>query len=405
MITIINAKSLEGVIEDIHIESDESTVIDAESRLVILPALIDPHVHFRTPGAEYKENWITGAKSAISGGVTRVFDMPNTNPPCVTKEALEQKKQLIEDQLREAQIPLRYNLYFGADKDHFEDIGKVRDQVIGLKIYMGSSTGGLVMDDLSALERAFSLAAQDNLIVAVHAEDEAIMRKNREAYANEKDPSVHSKVRSREAAIAATKQAIELAEKYGTQLLICHLSTKEELDLVREAKKNNILVYAEAAPHHLFLNEEDYQHLKSLAIVNPPLRTKQDCEALWEGINDGTIDFIGSDHAPHTLEEKSQPYGQAPSGLPGIQILLPLLLDAYNKNKISLEKIIQLTRINIELIFGLERNLDYVLVDPNLEKEVTISGIKSKCGWSPYAGKRLTGWPIYTILKGKVFHC
>lgn len=405
MITIKDVKTINGEIGEVTIESEESSFIDAKKRLILLPALIDPHVHFRTPGAEYKEDWISGAKAAISGGVTRVFDMPNNDPACVTEEALEKKIELIDSQLAEAEIPLRYNLYFGADKNNLNAIGKVKNSVIGLKIYMGSTTGGLVMDDQEALSSAFRIAAQDNLIVAVHAEDEGILEQNKTTYADSKDPSIHSKIRSRDAAIKATEMAISLAEKYNTQLLICHLSTKEELELVRDAKNNGLLVYAEVTPHHLFLCEKDYDHLKSLAVVNPPLRTKKDQEALWEGIHDGTIDFIGSDHAPHTVEEKSQPYGQAPAGFPGIETTLPLLLNAYNEKKISLEKIVELTHINIEQIFGLERNHDYVLIDPDFEKEIKMSKLKTKCGWSPYAGLRLKGWPIYTILKGRVFHC
>jgi dihydroorotase len=405
MITIKDVKTLDGKLRDITIESEETTLVDAKKRYILLPALIDPHVHFRTPGAEYKEDWISAAKAAISGGVTRVFDMPNNNPPCVTEEALDNKIELIESQLAEAEIPLRYNLYFGANKDSLEELGRVKKKVIGLKIYMGSTTGGIVMDDREALSRAFRLAAQDDLIVAVHAEDERIMDENKRKYGASLDPSTHSKVRDREAAIKATKLAISLAEEYNTQLLICHLSTKEELDLVRDAKKNSLLVYAEVTPHHLFLSEDDYDNLKSLALVNPPLRTKGDQEALWKGIQDGTVDFIGSDHAPHTLEEKSKPYGQAPSGFPGIETTLPLLLNAYNEKKITLEKIVALTHINIEQIYGLDRNEDYVLVDPEIVKEVKMSGLKTKCGWSPYAGMHLKGWPIYTILKGKVYHC
>ncbi|MEM1282209.1 MAG: dihydroorotase [Chlamydiota bacterium] len=405
MLTIKNVKLLDGTVGEHTIDSDEPFLIDAEGRLTLLPALIDPHVHFRTPGAEYKENWKSAAHAAVSGGVTCVFDMPNTNPPCTNVENLDAKFELIDKQLEEVEIPLRYHLYYGADAERLETLGHVKNRVVGLKIYMGSSTGGLTMDDPSALDRAFQLAAQHDVIVSVHAEDEEIMKANSEKYKGSNDPSTHSKIRSREAAIKATQQAIDLAEKHGTQLLICHTSTAEEIDMIRKAKKRQLLVYCEVSTHHLFLNESDYDHLLTLALVNPPLRTPRDQEAIWQGIHDGTVDFIGTDHAPHTLEEKTKPYGQAPSGMPGIQTLLPLLLNAYNEKKITLEKIVRLTHINIEQIFGLERNQDFVLVDLELMKEVQVSELKSKCGWSPYAGMRLKGWPIYTILKGKVFHC
>lgn len=405
MLMIKNVKLLDGTIGEVTIDSDEPFLIDAEGRLTLLPGLIDPHVHFRTPGAEYKENWESAAQAAVRGGITCVFDMPNNNPPCTNKENLEAKLQIIDKQLKNVGIPLRHHLYFGADANQLDELGVVKDQVIGLKIYMGSSTGGLTMDEASALDRAFQLAAQHDVIVAVHAEDEEIMRANAEKYKGSKDPATHSKIRGREAAIKATQQAIDLAEKHNAQLLICHTSTAEEIELIRQAKKRQLLVYCEVSTHHLFLNETDYEHLRTLALVNPPLRTAQDQEALWQGIHDGTVDFIGTDHAPHTLEEKTKPYGQAPSGMPGIQTLLPLLLNAYNEKKLSLEKIVRLTHINIEQIFGLDRHQDFVLVDLEMSKEVKVSELKSKCGWSPYAGMTLKGWPVYTILKGKVFHC
>lgn len=405
MLTIKNVKLLDGTIGEHTIDSDEPFLIDAEGRLTMLPALIDPHVHFRTPGQEYKENWKSAAQAAICGGVTCVFDMPNNSPPCTNEKNLDAKLELINKQLEEVEIPLRYHLYFGADADQLEDLGKVKNKVIGLKIYMGSSTGGLTMDEASALDRAFQLAAQHDVIVAVHAEDEEIMQANSKKYAGSKHPSTHSKIRSRDAAIKATQQAISLAEKHSTQLLICHVSTAEEIEMIRQAKKRELLVYCEVCTHHLFLNETDYDHLFTLGLVNPPLRTAGDQEAIWEGIRDGTVDFMGTDHAPHTLEEKTKPYGQAPSGMPGVQTLLPLLLNAYNQNKISLEQIVRLTHINIEQIFGLDRTQDFVLVDLEMSKEVKVSELKSKCGWSPYAGMTLKGWPIYTILKGKVFHC
>lgn len=405
MLTIKNVKLLDGTVGEHTIDSDKPFLIDAEGRLTLLPALIDPHVHFRTPGQEYKENWESGAQAAVRGGITCVFDMPNNNPPCTSKKNLEEKLQLIDKQLKNVEIPLRYHLYLGADANQLEDLGFVKDKIIGLKIYMGSTTGGLTMDEASALNRAFQLAAQHDVIVAVHAEDEEIMQANSKKYQGSKEPSTHSKIRSRDAAIKATQQAIDLAEKYSSQLLICHVSTAEEIDLIRQAKKRQLLVYCEVSTHHLFLNENDYDHLLTLALVNPPLRTLQDQEALWQGIHDGTVDFIGTDHAPHTLEEKTKPYGQAPSGIPGIETLLPLLLNAYNEKKLSLEKIVRLTHINIEQTFGLDRNQDFVLVDLEMSKEVKVSELKSKCGWSPYVGMTLKGWPIYTILKGKVYHC
>lgn len=403
MITIKNVRTLGGKVEDITVEGSIEEVIDAERKLTMLPGLIDTHVHFRTPGQEHKENWETGAQAAIAGGITTVFDMPNNTPSCVDLKSLQAKRALIDEQLSCVDIPLRYQLYLGADKDHLKTIGQTKELIAAIKIYMGSTTGGLIMSDQKDLHRVFQVAAQENIMVSVHAEDESILQKMRRTYANETDPAVHSKIRDRTAAIKATEQAIALAEEYDTQLLIHHVSTKEELDLIHDAKKNHILVYAETSPHHLFLNEDDYAQWGTKIQVNPPVRTKEDQEALWEAIHDGTIDIIGSDHAPHTLEDKNQPYGKAPSGFPGIETMLPLLLNAANEKKLSLEDIVKLMRINPETIFNLPHNQDIVLVDMEMVKEVRDENMKTKCGWSPYSGRVLKGWPVYTIVKGQLY--
>jgi len=403
MIQLKRVKTLGNGIEDLTIDSEIDLTIDCEERLIRLPGLIDPHVHFRTPGAEHKENWMSGPKAAIRGGITTVFDMPNNQPPCVDPESFHQKKALIDQQLKECGIPLNYKLFFGADKDHILSVGKVREEVIGVKIFMGSSTGGLVMEDRESIDRAFELAAQHDLMVAVHAEDEEILKQRQQKFAGEKNPAVHSKIRDRSAAIKATELAIELAEKYNSRVYILHLSTKEELDLVRQARDRQILVFAETTPHHLFLNEGAYENWGTKVQMNPPLRTSKDQEALWEAIHDETIDSIGSDHAPHTLYEKNLPYGQAPSGIPGIETTLPLLLNACNEGKLSLEQIVKLMRINLEQIYSLPHSGDAVLVDMELTKAVNDKDILSKCGWSPYSGMTLKGWPVYTIINGKPF--
>lgn len=371
--------------------------------LTALPALIDPHVHFRVPGGEHKEDWKTGALAAIHGGVTTVCDMPNNSPPCTTLKALIEKKQLIDAQLKSVDIPLRYGLYFGADKEHFDQIKPASKEVIGLKIFMGCSTGGLVIDTDDALDEAFRLAAEADLLVAVHAEDEALLAQKRKEYREATDPAVHSLMRPKEAAVRATAKAIGLARKHGTALYILHMSTADEVALVRAAKQEGVKVYAETTTHHLFLSVEDYKHFGTFVQMNPPLRTREDQEALWEGIADGTIDTIGTDHAPHTFAEKSLPFGQAPSGIPGIETLLPLLLDAVYKGRLTLEKVIELTRTNPQKIFNLPNNDDVVLVDLEKQLAITDDMIKSKCGWTPYKGRILRGWPEYVILDGRVY--
>lgn len=395
---------MEGTIQTFVYQSPDERILDVEGKLTLMPALIDPHVHMRIPGQAYKEDWVSGAKAAIAGGVTSVFDMPNNTPSCTSLAEIQQKKQLINQQLIKAGIPLRYYLFLGADKDHLDEIGRAKEEIIGIKVYMGSSTGGLLMPDDASLERVFQIAAIENLIVAIHAEDEELLQKNHAGFAGQKDPSIHSKIRDRDVAVRACKKAIALAEKFSTQLFILHISTKEEVELVRAAKKNRLLVYAETTPHHLFLSEKDYAQWGTKVQVNPPLRTEEDQLALWEGIHDGTIDTVGSDHAPHTLAEKEQPYGEAPSGIPGIETTLPLLLNAYHEKKLSMSQLIAVTRRNAENIYNLPHNEDVVLVDLNLAKKVDDNGLKTKCGWSPYSGKVLKGWPVYTILKGRVYN-
>ncbi len=397
LIRILNVQTVFGKRVD-HFIKGESIEIDGKN-LLMLPALIDPHVHFRTPGAEYKENWESGSLAAIAGGVTTVFDMPNNTPSCITAQALHQKKQLIESQLK---VPLRFALYFGADQNHLDEIPKVKDEIIALKIYMGSSTGNLLMTDPKALETAFQIAAENDVLVAVHAEDEDLIQKRKtECKAALQYPKDHSVIRNPEVAARAVQKAIELAKKYHTRLYIAHVSTKEELDLIRQAKKEKLPIYAEATPHHLFLNTELYETLDTLALVNPPLR--EDTTPLWEALEDGTIDTIGTDHAPHLLEEKKLPYGKAPSGFPSIEIYLALLLNAYHEKRISLEKIVSLTRTRIQEIFRWPDNDDVVLVDLNKIKKVDSAHFKSRAKWSPYEGWTLKGWPTTTILKGKIY--
>ncbi len=344
---------------------------DIQGNLIALPALIDPHVHFRTPGAEQKENWITGAQASIAGGVTTVFDMPNNSPSAVSSQLLEKKKKIIENQLQQISIPLNYHLYFGATKDNVEEIKKVKNQIIGVKLFMDASTGDLLVDKLEDQEKIFKTCAELNLLLAVHA-------------------------------VTSAERAIELAKKYHTKLYICHVSTKKEIDLIRQTKTEGFEIYAEVTTHHLFLTENDHERLGTLGKMNPPLHTIEDQKALWEAIFDGTIDTVGTDHAPHTLAEKDTPEAKAPFGVPGIETSLPLLLDAYNKGKITLEKIAQLTSLNAKKIFGVENN-DWAVVDLDLEREVRNENLKTKCSWSPFAGLKLKGWPISTILNNKIY--
>lgn len=373
--------------------------------MLTLPALVDCHVHFRVPGGEHKEDWKTGARAAIAGGVTTVFDMPNNSPACATKERLEEKRRLIDAQLAEASIPLRYHLYLGASEKTISEIEKTKDESIGVKVFLGQSTGDLLMDKNAAFEEVCRIAARVNAIVAVHAEDEKIMQEEQRRISPEEltDVRVHSRIRKREAAISAMQKAVLMGKKYGTKLYFLHASTKEEVDVVRQAKRDGLTIALETTPHHLFLNTDAYEMLGTKAQMNPPLRTPEDQAALWEGLRDGTIDTIGTDHAPHTMEEKNQPYGKAPSGVPGIETLLPLMLTAVRDEKLTLDRLIAVTRTNAEKFFGLPPNDDTVVVDMNTVRAVRGANLKTKCGWSPFEGWELVGWPTQTVLRGQKY--
>jgi dihydroorotase len=403
MLTIKNVNTIEGKKSNITLSSAQDNFIEADG-LTLLPALIDPHVHFRTPGYEHKEDWRTAAKAAITGGYTMVFDMPNTLPPTVTAKLLREKKSIINAQLQEVDIPLRYQLFFGADKKHIHEIAKVRDEVVGIKVFMGCSTGGLVVDDDETLDAIFKIAAENTMLVAVHAEDECQMNLNKAKYAGMTDYSVHSKIRSIDAAVIAVEKAISLTQKYGTRLYILHVSSAQEIELIKKAKLAGLPVFAETTPHHLFLNDSLYATLLGKAQVNPPLRSSEHQAALFNAIREGVIDTIGTDHAPHTTVEKAKAYGDCPSGMPSIEIVLKLLLNAYHEGKLTLNEIVSLTSKRAKEIFNLPETSDVVLVDLKKETVITDEELHTKCKWSPYAGYHLIGAPVYTILNGRYFN-
>lgn len=400
MIILNNVNTPDGKTTTFTIPSKSLETINAAG-LTLLPAVIDPHVHFRTPGMEYKEDWRTASQAAVNGGCTTVFDMPNTLPPTVTEALLIEKKAIIGAQLNEIGIPLRYQLFFGADKGHLDQLPLVKNQVVGIKVFMGCSTGNLVIDDDSSLRTVFSIAAREDMLVAVHAEDEQLMNERKTQHFDESSYECHSSIRNVEVAVRAVEKALALAKEFGTRLYILHVSSAEEIALIKAAKLNGVNVYAEATPHHLFFDTRAYQALQGKAVVNPPLRDLSHRDAIIQGIHDKVIDTIGSDHAPHTLDEKSRPYGQCPSGMPGIEFMLPMLLNAHHQGIFSLAEIIALTSQNARNIFRMPPNEDWVLVD--LNHTATVQSTASKCGWSPYMGLTLTGWPRYTILKGQVF--
>ncbi|MCP3682711.1 MAG: dihydroorotase [bacterium] len=388
----------DGKIKDITNEKVESfdEVIDAKNNIVI-PGVIDPHVHFRDPGATWKEDFFSGSKAAAAGGVTTVLDMPNTNPMTISQKFLDEKRELAKKSI------VNYGFHIGATKDNLEELKKIKG-VASVKVYMGSSTGDLLVDNDFSLRNVFSLSDK---IIAVHAEDEKIIKMNTEKYKNEKKPSIHGKIRSNECAASAVKKAISFSD--DKQLYVCHMSTAEEVELVRNANRK---VYCEATPHHLFLTKEALDNMGNYAKMNPPLRSAKDVAALWKAIEDGVIDTIGTDHAPHTREEKEQDYWKAPAGVPGVETMLPLLLDAVNKNRLSLKRLIDITSGNVAKIFRIKNkgaiekgfDADITIIDMNKENVIKDENLRTKCGWSPFNRLHLNGAPVKTIVNGNVVY-
>jgi dihydroorotase len=403
MTRITNVQTINNKRMDYDLADGTNDVINGD-KLLAIPGLIDPHVHFRVPGMQYKEDWITGAKAAFNGGYTTVFDMPNVKPATNTLERLNDKIALINQQIKQSGFPLRYKLFFGADKNNFHQIHKVYKNITGIKVFMGSSTGDLLLDDESSLHAIYALAKQFNLIIALHAEDELIIKENAQKYSNETDFKYHSIIRSVDAAKKAVSLVIELSKIYSVTSYILHISTQAEIDLICDAKSQGIKVFAETCPHYLFLDDSAYDKLQGKAKMNPPLRKIADQDYLWQAINNGIIDTIASDHAPHTLEEKDSPLCKCPSGIPGIETTLPLLLTAYKHGKISLDKIIQLTYKNPKNIFNVKDNDHIVFVNIEDYKILKDEDLATKVKWSPYSGMRLTGFPAYIYADGALYN-
>lgn len=404
MLTISNVLMPDGTRQTITRKYNKDMTLDG-SDLLALPGLIDPHVHFRVPGMEDKEDWQHASKAALRGGYTMVFDMPNTKPATTTQERLQKKVEIINQQLAEVDLPLGYKLFFGADKNQFHEIVKVKDEIIGIKVFMGASTGDLLMDDESSLHAIYALAKAHGLVIALHAEDELIIRENATKYANETDFKYHSIIRAPQAAVKAVDLVIQLSELYDVTSYILHVSTFGELNLVREAKKRGVKIFVETCPHYLFLDDSMYPELQGRGKMNPPLRSLADQDVLWQALNDGTIDTIGSDHAPHKLGEKEQPLCKCPSGVPGIETTLPLLISAWQEEKISLTRIVELLHHNPKKIFNLADNDDLILVDIVNKQVLRDEQMATKCKWTPFVGRELTGFPRYAYINQRLIDC
>ena len=366
---------------------------------------IDAHVHFREPGLTHKADIYTESRAALAGGVTTVFDMPNTNPPTVTAEALKDKISIAEEK-----SAVKTGFHIGATNSNAEMIcrlvreGDVEtgirpEEIAGVKVFMGSSTGNMLVDEKSTLDMLFSIKEKP---VLVHCEDEQTIKENLQAaiekYGEEIPFEEHENIRSRKACIKSSIRALELAIKHGTRLVLCHISTKEEIEMVRAAKSNNPDIVAETSCNYLWFSNEDYSRLGSRAKCNPSVKTPADREALREALAAGLIDTIGSDHAPHLPSEKDACYTKAPSGLPSIQQTLPVLLTIAAEDEIPLTRIASVFSEKASDLYRLDRGriakgqkADLVVFDYEKEFTVKAEDQKSKCGWTPYEGVTLKG--------------
>ncbi|MGF6793025.1 dihydroorotase [Paraburkholderia sp. 35.1] len=376
-------------------------VVDAHG-LHVLPGVIDSQVHFREPGLEHKENLEAGTRGAVLGGVTAVFEMPNTSPLTLRRDDLERK---IAAASGRAWCDIAF--YIGGSSVNAGELGHLEalPGCAGIKVFMGSSFGDLLADDDVVLRRILEHGRRR---VAVHAEDEARLRARRSIAEASGDVRDHPRWRDVDSALDATRRIVGMARETGRPLHILHVSTAEEIALLASHRSR---VTVEVLPHHLTLcAPECYERLRTLAQMNPPVREARHREALWRALREGRVDTLGSDHAPHTLEEKGRPYPQSPSGMPGVQTLLPVMLDHVSEGRLSLQRLVELTSAGPARVFGIAEkgrinvgyDADLTLVDLKAKREITNRWIASVCGWTPYDGMRVTGWPVATIIRGRV---
>jgi dihydroorotase len=378
--------------------ADAGESIDARG-LAILPGVIDTQVHFREPGAEHKEDLSTGSLAAVMGGVTAVFEMPNTEPPTTGAAALEDKLNRAR-----GRVHCDHAFWVGGTAENFSDLPELErlPGTAGIKVFMGSSTGSLLVPDDAGVRRILERARRR---AAFHSEDEFRL-KERLGERREGDPASHPVWRDAEAALSSTRRLVAIARETGAAIHVLHVSTAEEMRFLAAHKD---IASVEVTPHHLTFSADDYARLGTLLQMNPPVRDVAHRNALWAAVADGTGDILGSDHAPHTLDEKARPYPQAPSGMPGVQTLVPVMLDHAAAGRLSLLRFADMTSAGPARLFGIAGkgriavgyDADLTIVD--LQRRVAIENgwIASRCGWTPYAGRSVTGWPVGTIVRGR----
>ncbi|UXN02401.1 dihydroorotase [Bartonella sp. HY406] len=378
-------------------ENSAHEVIDCTG-LHILPGVIDSQVHFREPGLEHKEDLETGSRSAVLGGVTAVFEMPNTKPLTTTEAALADKVKRATNRMH-----CDFAFWVGGTRENAHEVAELErlPGAAGIKVFMGSSTGDLLVDDDEGVR---SILKNTRRRAAFHSEDEARLNARKDLRV-EGDPSSHPIWRDEIAALQCTQRLVRIAHETGTRIHVLHISTAEEIDFLQDHKDVATL---EVTPHHLTLSADDYARLGTLIQMNPPVREKRHREKLWYGLQQSIIDVIGSDHAPHLLEEKNKPYPQSPSGMTGVQTIMPLMLDHVNKGRLSLERLVDMTSHGPARIFGISQkgriavgyDCDLTIVDLKRKETIRNEQVGSRAGWTPYDGEQVTGWPVGTVIRG-----
>ena len=379
---------------------DAKEIYDAKDQFV-LPGCIDTQTHFREPGSTDTEDLHSGSRAAIAGGITAVFEMPNTNPPTSNIKEFQRKLDLAKNRMY-----CNYAFYFGATADNVNQLAKLNDLegCCGIKLFAGSSTGNLLVADEKDIDKVFQNSSK---VVAVHSEDEEILNKNKKLIKNG-DVHSHPVWRSEEAAMSSTRRIVRIAERYNKKAHVLHISTKQEIDFLSQHKGN---ITFEITPQHLTIYAPDcYDKLGTYAQMNPPLRDKSHYDRFWYAVKNNLNDTIGSDHAPHLKVNKDKEYPNSPSGMPGVQTLLPVMLHHVNDGKLSLKQLINLVCENPIKIFGIKNkgfikkgyDADFTIVDMNKDIKIQNINIESKCGWSPFDGFTFKGSPVATIINGKI---
>ena len=379
------------------------------SGLTLLPGVIDPQVHFREPGLTHKEDLLTATSACAKGGVTSFLEMADTLPPTTTQKTLTDKLAIAA-----AKSLVNYGFFMGATADNLSDL-RDASPACGIGISMGSANAPLLLDTEKTIEPIFAAGAsatatQGGSLVAVHAEDQARIMERRELMAGHTDPAVHSKIQDNQTAVNATRLALKLSKKYQRRLHILNLSTGEEAELLRRDKPS--WVTAEVTPQHLLLDVSAYENIGTLAQTNPSLKFEGDREILWQALLDGIIDFIATAHSPHTLEEKAQNYPDSPSGMPGVETSLPLMLTQAKEDRCTVAQVSNWMSTAVAQAYQIPNkgliepgyDADLVLVDLSTYRPVLREELKTKCGWSPFEGWTLTGWPVVTVVGGQVVY-